>query len=287
MHAASAWPDSCTCCPSGHWPRSLAVRDARSRDRHRRTPRRRPPDPPGLVGRRCDVPRARRGRRVPGRARRADRPAAGGVRLVDRHDLGRGRRQPGALRAHRAVRRRAHGAVRHPPGRDGRAARRRGGQRPDRVHDRELAARAAVGRARRRRHRVDGARAGRDGHRAVVRRPPRARLGDPHRRRGDRAAGVPAAGRRGRRGVRVAGRGARGGRRGAGRRAVRGLAAARPARATSAPCPTAAPRADDVDPVRTGAGAARRARARRRGAHRPVLVPRWPGWRSAAPRRTG
>ena len=61
------------------------------------------------------------------------------------HDLGRRLGQPGAVRPDGAVRRRADGPVRHPPGGRWRAAAGRGRQRPDRLHDRELAAGPAAG----------------------------------------------------------------------------------------------------------------------------------------------
>ena len=77
---------------------------------------------------------------------------------------------------------------------DVRAAGGRARQRADRLHDRELAADPAVGRAGRAGHRLDGAVAGGHGDRPLVRRPPRAGLRHPHRRRRGRAADLPAAG---------------------------------------------------------------------------------------------
>ena len=62
------------------------------------------------------VPDADHGRGVPLDRRRADRAAAGRVRLVARDDLGRRRDQPGPLRPRRPVRRRALRPLRHPQG---------------------------------------------------------------------------------------------------------------------------------------------------------------------------
>ncbi len=104
------------------------------------------------------------------------------------------------------------------------------GQRAHRVHDGELAADPVLGRARRARHGLDGARPGGHGDRALVRGPARPRLRRADRGRGGRRAGVPARWwpqrrRRLRVAAGVAGR--RG--RGTGRRPARDVAAARPA----------------------------------------------------------
>ena len=87
------------------------------------------------------------------RAARADR---GGVRLVAGRHLRGGQPQPRALRPHRALRRRVHGALRHPPDGGHRAGRRRCGERPHDADDPALAAVAALGRVHRHRHRRDG-----------------------------------------------------------------------------------------------------------------------------------
>ena len=119
---------------------------------------------------------------------------------------------------------------------------------------------------------LDGAGARRDGDRPLVRRPPRPGLRRAHRRRRGRAAGVPAAASRrstARTGWRPAslGRGRR-----AGRRAARGLAAARPARATGRRRRTAARPADDVDPVRAPRPRDRRCAALRDAARTPAVL---------------
>ena len=186
-----------------------------------------PQAPPRLAGGGRDVDRHRRRRRVPGHARRPDRPAPGRVRLVDGVDLRRRLGQPAALRPDRAVRGGADGPVRAAPGDRQRPAAGRGGQRADRLHDRELAAGAVLGRAGRPRHRLDGAGLRRHRHVALVRRPPRPGHRRSHRRRRDRPADLPAGARPGDRGARLESRGADRRRRRAGRRADRGLAAPR------------------------------------------------------------
>ena len=175
-----------------------------SGDTDRRAGSGHPPHPSRLVGGRRDLPRAARCRGVPRHPERDDRAAARGVRLVDRHDLGGAVGQPGPVRDHRAVRGRVDGALRCAAGRDDRAAHGRRRQRADGVHDGVVAARHAVGRHRRAGHRVDGDGAGRDRGRALVRRPPRARLRHPHRGERDRPADLPADDRAHRAGQRLA-----------------------------------------------------------------------------------
>ncbi|CAA9428210.1 MAG: Uncharacterized MFS-type transporter, partial [uncultured Pseudonocardia sp.] len=229
--------------------------------------------PPGVVGRGRHVPRAGRRGRLPRRPRCAARAAPGRVRVVGHHDLRRGRRQHGALRAHRPVRRRPDGALRHPPGDRHRARRRRRGQWPHGVHDGELAAGALLGRARRAGHRVDGARARRHGDGPLVRRPPRPRLRRADGRRCHRAARLPAADRRGGGVGRVARRRARRRRGGAGRGPAGAAApAGAPARPGRRPLRRHAGRRPRPGPRRRRR--ARPARPRRRRAHPPVLVPR-------------
>ena len=152
---------------------------------------------PGLGGGRCRLRGADRSRRLPGHPRRADHSAAGRVRLVARHHLAGRLDQPAALRPDRAVRRGIDEPLRHP-------ARRvvctgPGGpwQRADRLHDGELAARPALGRARRARHRFDGTGLRRDHHRTLVREAPRPGDRCPHRWRSHGPASLPACSSRG------------------------------------------------------------------------------------------
>ena len=156
-------------------------------------PRRRPRHPPalGLGRRRRRLRDARRRRRVPLGAGRADRAAARRVRLVARpHRLG-GLAQPDALRPDLAVRRRPDGPLRRAPGGDLRAAHGRGRQRTDRLHDRALAAHPQLGAGRRARHRVDVDGLRRHHHEPLVRRATWPGQRHPHRRQRDRAAHLP------------------------------------------------------------------------------------------------
>src|SRR6266508_3116155 len=177
-----------------------------------------PPAAPRLVDRRGVVRDPDRRRRIPVRAERADGPVARRVRLVARDDLGGGVGQPAAVRADLAVRGGADGAGRAAD--RGRVRAHAGGGRewPDRVHDRELAAAAVLGTARRDRRRVDGNDVRRDRDRALVRAASRARDRCADRRRRDRAARLPAAGGRARDPVRLAHARTGGGRLRAGRR---------------------------------------------------------------------
>ena len=95
------------------------------------------------------------------------------VRLVAGDDLARRLGQPRAVRADRAVRRRADGPVRHPPGGRGRAVLVAAGSGLTVFMTASLAAAAAVGRARRARHRLDGAGVRGDGREPLVRPAPR------------------------------------------------------------------------------------------------------------------
>ena len=124
-------------------------------------------------------------------------PAARGVRLAARHHL-RGRLgQPAALRADRAVRRRADGPVRHPPGGAPVAlllVAAGSGLTVFMTASWQLI--ALLGRAGRAGHRLDGAGLRGDRHRPLVRPAPGPGHRRAHRRRGGRATGLPAAARR-------------------------------------------------------------------------------------------
>ena len=149
----------------------------------------------GWVDRGSLVPDADHRGGVPVDGRRADRAAAGRVRLVERDDLGRGRDQPRALRPRRPVRGRALRSLRHPPRDRDRPGDDRDQLDPDDADRRAVAARPALGRRERPRHGGDRRHAGRRDREPLVRRAARNRDGDADREQRHGPARVPAAAR--------------------------------------------------------------------------------------------
>ncbi len=150
------------------------------------------PDPLGLGGGRGQLRRHPRRGRVPLGSRRDDDAAAPRVRLVARRgrvgDVG----QHDAVRPDGPVRRRADGPVRRASRAVGGADAHRGRFGAERVHDDQLAAGAAVGRAGRCRHRVDLDGLRRDGGHAMVRNATRSGHRGAHRGERDGPADLPA-----------------------------------------------------------------------------------------------
>ena len=130
--------------------------------------------------------------RVPVDAGRADRPAAGRVRLEPRDDRVRDLGQPHLLRARRPVRRGLRRALRDAARHDRRAARRQCRLEPDRVHERAVAARRPLGRRQRARDGCGRGPARGDDREPLVRRAPRPRHRRPDRVDRDRQPDLPA-----------------------------------------------------------------------------------------------
>ncbi len=156
-----------------------------------------PPQYPLRLGRRRrHLLHAAGHRRGDGHARRADRAARAGIRLERRADfLGAGAAHH-AVRIVRPVRRRVHESLRRAPRDHGGDGADRGGPAGLAGDDAGVAARSAVGRRRRRRHRADRDGARGDGRDALVQSSPRPGHGHAGGEQRHRPTGVPAADRR-------------------------------------------------------------------------------------------